>query len=67
VAASVLAGNESAPSLQHWQAHEIKLVTEPQQSLQIDGDVVGKTPLTAKILSKATHVIVPKPRPAPAS
>jgi len=60
VAASVISGNEHAAQLQHWQAKEIALVTDPPQTLQLDGDVIGTTPFTAKILPKAIQIIVPK-------
>jgi diacylglycerol kinase (ATP) len=60
VAVSVLRGNEDAQPFQHWQAREITLVTDPQQSLQLDGNVVGKTPFTARVAPKGAHIIVPK-------
>lgn len=63
LAASLLQGNEDAPALQHWQAREIELVTDPQQPLQMDGDVAGKTPFKVKVLPQSAHIIVPK-RPA---
>ena len=66
VAASVLRGNEDAPPLQHWQAREITLVTDPPQTVQLDGDIVGNTPFTAKVLPKGVRIIVPKPAPEPA-
>ncbi len=65
VAASVLRGNEDAPTLQHWQAREITLVTDPQQTLQLDGDVVGNTPFTAKVVPKGVRIIVPRAAVAP--
>ena len=68
VAASVIAGTEDAEPLQHWQAHEVTLVTDPPQTVQLDGDVMGTTPFTAKVLPKAARIIVPKhvvPPPAP--
>ncbi len=66
VAASVIAGNENAEPLQHWQAREITLKTDPPQTVQLDGDVMGNTPITTRVRPKAAHIIVPKPAPAAA-
>ncbi len=57
VAASVITRADSAEPLRHWQAREIKLVTEP---VQIDGEVLGRTPLNVKIAPGAARIIVPK-------
>ena len=60
VGASLLGGNEDAQPLQHWQAREITLVTDPPQTLQLDGNVMGSTPFTARVVEKAARIIVPK-------
>jgi YegS/Rv2252/BmrU family lipid kinase len=49
----------TTPALQHWQGHEITLVAEPNQTVQADGEVLGQTPITAKVLPGAVRVIVP--------
>jgi YegS/Rv2252/BmrU family lipid kinase len=49
----------SAAALQHWQGQEITLVAEPNQTVQADGEVLGQTPVTAKVLPGAVRVIVP--------
>jgi diacylglycerol kinase (ATP) len=46
-------------ALQHWQGREITLVAEPNQALQADGEVLGETPLSAKVLPGVVRVIVP--------
>lgn len=46
--------------LQHWQGREITLVAEPNQTVQADGEVLGQTPITAKVIEAAVRVIVPK-------
>jgi YegS/Rv2252/BmrU family lipid kinase len=49
----------TTPALRHWQGHEITLVAEPNQTVQADGEVLGQTPVTAKVLPGAVRVIVP--------
>ncbi len=61
VAASVVAGNEDAQPLDHWQAKEITIEADPPQTVQTDGEVIGQTPITIKTLPKAVRIIVPKP------
>jgi diacylglycerol kinase (ATP) len=46
-------------ALQHWQGREITLVAEPNQTVQADGEVLGQTPVTAKVLPGVVQVIVP--------
>lgn len=60
VAASVVTRSGSAHPLQRWQAREIDLVVDPPQTVQVDGDVLGKTPMTARILPGALGIVVPK-------
>jgi YegS/Rv2252/BmrU family lipid kinase len=46
-------------ALQHWQGREITLAAQPSQTVQADGEVLGQTPITARILPGAVRVIVP--------
>ena len=46
-------------TLQHWQGREITLVAEPSQTVQADGEVLGQTPVTAKVLPGVVRVLVP--------
>jgi diacylglycerol kinase (ATP) len=49
----------TTPVLQHWQGREVTLVAEPNQTVQADGEVLGQTPVTAKVLPGVVNVIVP--------
>jgi diacylglycerol kinase (ATP) len=60
VAASVIAKNENAQPLQHWQAREIKITTDTPQTVQADGELIGETPANVKVIPQAVRVIVPK-------
>jgi len=43
----------------HWQAKEITLVGDPPQNVWIDGEELGPTPITAKVMPQALDVVVP--------
>jgi diacylglycerol kinase (ATP) len=57
----VLSDDEpSAPALQHWQARDILVETDPPVTLQGDGEVWGKTPFRARVVPSAVQVVVPR-------
>ncbi len=61
VVKDVVAGAEPTwRDLQHWQGKEITVVAEPNQDVQVDGEVLGQSPVSAKVLPGAVRVIVPK-------
>jgi diacylglycerol kinase family enzyme len=59
VAASIVAGNEDAEPLQHWRAREVMVTADPPQTVQVDGEVWGETPITVRVVPQAVRVIVP--------
>ncbi len=59
VAANMVAGTEGAQPLLHWTAREVSVVADPPQSIQYDGEVIGYTPVTAKVRPQSLRVIVP--------
>jgi YegS/Rv2252/BmrU family lipid kinase len=65
VAASMMAGNEDAEPLLHWQGREVSVAADPPQTIQLDGEVLGQTPVTARILPQALRVIVPETAESP--
>jgi YegS/Rv2252/BmrU family lipid kinase len=60
VAASMVAGNEAAEPLLHWQAREVVVEADPPQNIQLDGEMIGTTPVTARVLPQALRVVVPR-------
>ena len=44
----------------HWQARQICIESDPPQPLQVDGEIVGTTPVTIDILPRAIRVLTPK-------
>jgi diacylglycerol kinase family enzyme len=49
----------NAQALQHWQGRAISVVAEPNQTVQADGEVLGQTPITVRVLPGAIKVLVP--------
>ncbi|MDQ3249361.1 MAG: diacylglycerol kinase family lipid kinase [Chloroflexota bacterium] len=58
-AAGATATEELRQSLHYWQVKEVSLATVPPQSVQYDGEILGKTDIRCKILPQAIRVIVP--------
>jgi YegS/Rv2252/BmrU family lipid kinase len=48
-------------SIQHWHACEVKVTADPPQGVQADGELLGNTPVTARIIPRAVNIIVPRP------
>lgn len=46
--------------LQHWQAREIRIESEPAQDAICDGEPIDGMPFTIRVLPRALRVIVPK-------
>jgi diacylglycerol kinase (ATP) len=60
VARDVLAGVEQPNDrLQHWQGRELTVAAEPAQAVQADGELLGQTPVHARVLPQAVTVLVP--------
>jgi diacylglycerol kinase (ATP) len=49
-------GNDS---LIHLQAREVTIAADPEVPTQIDGDPVGMTPITAKVLERGVRIMLP--------
>jgi diacylglycerol kinase (ATP) len=60
LAASVLTQNENESVVQHWQAKEVVVISDPEQSVQVDGEMLEPGPVTIRVLPQALRVIVPK-------
>ena len=46
--------------LQHWQVTRVKISVDPPQTVQVDGDHLGMTPVEIHCLPQSLHVVVPK-------
>ena len=49
----------SLGKLQHWQVRHARIDVEPAQSVQVDGDHVGQSPLEVACLPNSLKVVVP--------
>jgi diacylglycerol kinase (ATP) len=59
VAASVVRKDLDAGPLQHWQAKSVKVIAEPAQAIQADGEVLEPGPISATVLPGAVRIAVP--------
>lgn len=63
VLANMMAGSEDTDLIQHWHARQVSIEATPPQPIQCDGEIIGNSPVTARILPLALRVVVPKPLP----
>ncbi len=56
---------EGKRAVQWWQAKEVRLVSTPAQSVQLDGEVLGTPAVSARVLPQAIRVITPGPANVP--
>lgn len=56
---SIFSNDEDA-TIEHWQARRILIEADPPQPVQVDGEMVGFTPIRAEILPGALNVVIPQ-------
>jgi diacylglycerol kinase family enzyme len=61
LAASIAALPPGAAELDHWQARQITIDSDPVQPVVADGEDLGQTPVTVEVVPEAIGVIVPAP------
>jgi YegS/Rv2252/BmrU family lipid kinase len=64
LAVSVLSKGETPPSLQRWPVQTVRVEAEPPQTVQLDGEIIGHTPIEVRVQAQAVPVLVPAARPA---
>ena len=57
--ANFVAGSENPATLQHWQVREVTVTADPPQKVQVDGEILMETPVTARVIPEAVKIIVP--------
>ncbi len=55
----IFKSKNTVAGIYHWPCKEIVLETNPARDVYIDGELYGKTPFTATVLSQAHEVIIP--------
>jgi len=53
-------GESSGGHVFRAQAHKVRIDTQPSRLVEVDGSLIGKTPIDVSILARALRVIVPK-------
>jgi YegS/Rv2252/BmrU family lipid kinase len=46
--------------LQHWQVKQVRIQADPPQTVQVDGDYLGMTPVEMRCLPRSLRIVVPK-------
>lgn len=46
--------------IQHWQVKQVKILSDPPQTVQVDGDYLGTTPVEMCCLPQSLRIVVPK-------
>jgi diacylglycerol kinase family enzyme len=59
LAAKVAGLPNSEEQLPHWQVREATIVADPPQGITADGEVLGQTPVSIKVLPHAVRIIIP--------
>jgi len=55
-----LADSLGLRDIQHWQVKQVKILSDPPQTVQVDGDNLGMTPVEIRCLPQSLHIVVPK-------
>ena len=55
-----LGGTLSMADLQHWQVTQARIEVDPPQTVQVDGDYLGMTPVELHSRPQSLRVVVPK-------
>jgi diacylglycerol kinase (ATP) len=58
-AGNVLLRDENLMPMEHWQGHEVTIVSQPAQAIQADGEVLPPGSVTVRILPGAVRFVVP--------
>jgi diacylglycerol kinase (ATP) len=46
--------------LQHWQVTKVSIQVDPPQTVQVDGDYLGKTPVEMRSIPRSLRIVVPQ-------
>ena len=60
LAATVAGASINVDLMPHWQARKVMVSADPPQPVQSDGEFMGKTPVSARVLRQTIRVIVPQ-------
>lgn len=52
---------DASTLVNHWQVTSVEISTHPPLDVQVDGDIVTRTPQRVEVVPAALHVVVPPP------
>jgi diacylglycerol kinase (ATP) len=58
---SIVRGEPLAEPIVHWRARELTVVADPAQPVEVDGELLDATTISARMLPGAIRVLVPHP------
>ncbi len=56
---SLTASSPIKDVIKHWQAREIRIESDPPQPVQVDGEMLGETPVSVNVIPQAIRVLTP--------
>ena len=59
-AARIVLSGENSQAVPHFRARRVTVQADPPQTVQVDGDVVGMTPVNIELVPRAVRIIVPR-------
>ena len=59
VGAGIKSGETNPDHILHWQAREITIEVDPPQPVQLDGEMVGQTPVSVQVVPGLVRILAP--------
>jgi diacylglycerol kinase (ATP) len=59
ILAQNLAPEAAVEPLPHWHAREVTVEADPPQTVVLDGEEIGQTPVSAQVIPSAARIVVP--------
>ncbi|HEY3345449.1 MAG TPA: YegS/Rv2252/BmrU family lipid kinase [Anaerolineaceae bacterium] len=59
IATTVTTGGINPDTMPHWQARQVTVTCDPPQAITADGELLGKTPVSCRIITDPVTIIVP--------
>jgi diacylglycerol kinase family enzyme len=57
--AMVTGGSPNPQVFQHWHVREARIESDPPEIVQFDGEVLGETPSTVRVVPQGVQILVP--------
>lgn len=60
LASSIIGKSENTEAMPHWKGKQIEILSDREQEVHADGEMIGRSPITVKVLPSALNVILPE-------